>query len=131
MFDSRLERLLTYRLGAAIDCWGRKRLVRRGSRGGVWFLDPTQLDTPEASGAGPDRDMARRAALNELRQSGCLTETELATLNGLVAEKLTLEEIAARDGCTRQAVVARLVGNSRGQGGVVKKARRLLGRVTP
>jgi hypothetical protein len=47
---------------------------------------------------------------------------EIRTLHALVVLRLTIAEIAIRDGCSRQAVLARLNGNSRGQGGIIKKA---------
>ena len=126
MFDSPAERTLTYRLASAYDCWGRRRSLRWASRGGVWFLDATELDQqlPEPVPATADTRQQRLAAIVA---SGLFTPTELATtLRALVIERLTIEEIAQRDGCSRQAVVARLVGNSRRQGGILKKAQALL-----
>ena len=74
-----------------------------------------------------DTDADRADQLSALQSSGRFTATELDTLRGLVLDRLSIGEIAERHGCTRQAVIARLVGNSRGQGGIVKKARALLG----
>lgn len=125
MFDSSAERYLVYRLAAAHDCWGHRRAVRHGVRNGIWFLDPTGLDEPAAEPAyAPTCNREERLA--EFVASGRFTCTELATLRALVVERLTIDEIAQRDGCSRQAVLARLVGNSRGQGGILKKAQALL-----
>jgi hypothetical protein len=125
MFDSPAERSLVYRLAVAYDCWGQRRAVRHGSRNGIWFLDPTGLDEPASkSDAAPSCNREERLA--EFVASGRFTRTELATLRALVVERLTIDEIAQRDGCSRQAVLARLVGNSRGQGGILKKAQALL-----
>ncbi len=103
----------------------RRRSLRYGARGGVWFLDATELDQqlPEPVPANAD---TRRQQLAAAVASGQFTPPELATLRALVIERLTIEEIAQRDGCSRQAVMARLTGNSRGQGGILKKARSLL-----
>lgn len=125
MLDSFAERLLTYRLSAAYDCWGHRRAIRHGSRNGIWFLDPRGLDDPQATAADAPT-YNREQKLAELAVSGRFTPTELATLHALVVEHLTIDDIARRDGCSRQAVVARLTGNSRGQGGILRKARSLL-----
>lgn len=126
MSDSSFDRTLSYRLSAAYDCWGSRRSLRRGSQHGIWFLDPVGLDEPAAEPAPAYSDGYRQRRLEEFRSSGQFTEIELATLEALVMEHLTIEEIAGRSGCSRQAVMARLIGNSRGQGGIVKKARQLL-----
>ncbi len=125
MFDSPAERFLLYRLAAAYDCWGRRRTVRRGSRNGVWFLDPTGLDQPAVEETHAST-CNREEKLAEFCASGRFTRTQLATLRALVVDRMTIDDIARRDGCSRQAVLARLVGNSRGQGGIVKKAQALL-----
>jgi len=57
-----------------------------------------------------------------LAASGILTARELSTLRRLL-DGLSFAEIAAQDGCTRQAVIARLIGNSKGQGGALRKCR--------
>lgn len=128
MFDAPFDRTLTFRLSAAADCWGRRRMLRRGIRNGVWFIDGAGLDEPQpddpADTAHADDD--RRGALQRLIASGAFTHVETATLHALVIERLTIAEIAARDRCSRQAVMARLVGNSRGQGGILRKARTLM-----
>lgn len=125
MFDPCGERTLSYRLAAAYDCWGHRRPLRCGSRGGIWFIDAGTLGEPCADEPlAPDTTRVERLA--GLVGSGRFTPTEISTLEALVTQRLTLEEIAERDGCTRQAVIARLAGNSRGQGGIVKKARALL-----
>jgi hypothetical protein len=125
MFDSPADRTLTYRLSAAYDCWGQRRALRHGVRNGIWFLDPTGLDEPPATDAEA-QVCDREQKLADFHSSGRFTPTELATLRALIVERLTIEEIACRDGCSRQAVVARLVGNSRGQGGILKKAGRFV-----
>lgn len=119
------KRTLTYRLASAYDCWGRRRSLRRGSRNGIWFLDARGLDEPPVDDV-PVSDCTREQALAGLAASGRFTTIELATLHALVTDCLTIDDIAQRDGCSRQAVLARLVGNSKGQGGILKKARALL-----
>jgi hypothetical protein len=125
MFDSPAERTLSYRLAAAYDCWGHRRELRCGTRGGVWFLDARALAEQRTDAPEIDAD-TRCQQLAALIASGRFTATEVATLRALVVERLTIDEIAERDGCSRQAVMARLTGNSRGQGGILKKARLLL-----
>lgn len=125
MFDSPTERILTYRLSAAYDCWGRRRNLRCGTRGGVWFLDRGEIDEPQPNQLHIDNN-ARCQQLAVIVASGRFTATEIATLHALVIDRLSIDEIAQRDGCSPQAVKARLTGNSRGQGGILKKARTLL-----
>jgi len=130
MFDSSLDRTLSWRLGLVYDYTGARRTVRRGTRNGIWFLDPSSLgDVPvDEPRDGPEVDGVWRVrALEALRASGVFTPIELATLHALTIEKLTIAEVATRDRCSRQAVMARLVGNSRGQGGILRKALRLHG----
>ena len=128
MFDSTLDRKLTYRLSSAYDCWGQRRTLRRGTQNSIWFIDGSGLDVPSVETEPADHDDARTDRLAVLESSGRFTTTEIKTLQALVLERLTVTEIAERHGCSRQAVLARLVGNSRGQGGIVKKAHALLGR---
>lgn len=126
MFDPGFERVLSYRLSAVHDCWGNRRQVRCGTQSGTWFLDASCLtQAAPLDDGGDDPALARQQKLTEFQQSGRFSPTELATLHALVVERLTIAEIAERDGCSRQAVMARLVGNSRAQGGIVKKARAL------
>lgn len=126
MFDSPAERILTYRLASAYDCWGRRRPLRRGTRNGIWFIDATGLDRPQIDDDVPVSISTREQQMATFVASGRFTPIELATLQALVIGRLTIGEIALRDGCSRQAVVARLVGNSKRQGGILKKARSLL-----
>lgn len=128
MLDSSFDRILAYRLSSAYDCWGNRRSLRRGTRNGIWFLDATGIDEPAVEDRPVDPGAEREQALADLQASGHFTTTELATLRSLIVDRLTIAEIAERHGCTRQAVLARLVGNSRGQGGIVKKAQALLRR---
>ena len=128
MFDSAFDRKLTYRLSAAYDCWGNRRALRRGARNGLWFIDASTLDHPHTEAAPVDCHADRARALDTLRSSGRFTPLELATLHALIVEGSTIAEIATRHRCSRQAVIARVVGNSRGQGGILKKARALLRR---
>ena len=125
MFDSPAERTLTYRLASAHDCWGHRRPLRWGMRHGVWFLDATGLDE-QAPDDIPVSTFSREHRLAEFASSGRFTGIELATLHALIVDRLTINEIARRDGCSRQAVVARLIGNSKGQGGILRKGRSLL-----
>ena len=99
--------LSTYRLSAAYDCWGIRRSLRRGSRNGLWFLDATCLGEPVTvrdadADAEVDRAAARPQRLAALQMSGQFSQTEIATLHALVIERLTIAEIAERDGCSRQ-----------------------------
>ena len=128
MFDSAFDRTLTYRLSSAYDCWGNRRTLRRGTHNGIWFIDASGIDEPTVEAPRIDPDAARARGLTELQASGRFTAIELATLHALIVERLCISEIAERHGCSRQAVLARLVGNSRGQGGLLKKARALLRR---
>ncbi|MFA5910307.1 MAG: hypothetical protein WC815_16115 [Vicinamibacterales bacterium] len=128
MFDSAFDRTLSYRLSAAYDCWGNRRSLRRGTRNGIWFIDASAIDQPATEAQPVDPDPARERGLRELQSSGRFTTLELATLHSLIIERATIAEIAERHGCSRQAVIARLVGNSRGQGGILKKAQALLRR---
>lgn len=124
MFDPALDRLLAYRAGVVADCWGQRRDVHHGNRNRIWFLDPLGLDEPivAAPSSADDVRAFRREMLAAFAASGQFTKIELATLEALVIDQLTIGEIAERDGCSRQAIVARIVGNSRGQGGILKKA---------
>jgi hypothetical protein len=126
--ESPLDRILSYRLARVSDCWGNRRAVRTGKRNGVWFVDGPAVQAPDTTASPLDPAPRRRDDLARLRASGRFSAIELATLEALAAERLTLNEIAERDGCSRQAVVARLAGNSKGQGGILKKARAVLAR---
>lgn len=126
MLDSLTERSLTYRLGAAYDCWGHRRALKHGVRNGIWFLDPIGLGERLPEEAAADTVSDRERKLAAFAASARFTPTEIATLRALVVERLTINQVAQRDGCSRQAVLARLVGNSRGQGGILKKAQALL-----
>ena len=125
MFDPAFDRTLSYRLSSAYGCWGHRRSLRRGTRNGIWFLDATTIDEPLNPESRVDSTAPRQDQLAELRSSEHFTPIELATLEALVVERMTIAEIAQRDGCSRQAVLARIVGNSRGQGGILKKVRAL------
>lgn len=122
MFDPSFDRTLSYRLSAAYDCWGHQRLLRRGIQNGIWFLDPAGIDVPLDEDTPADENGTRARQLSAFEASGRFSSIELATLYALVVERLTIAEIAQRDNCSRQAVMARLVGNSRRQGGILKKA---------
>lgn len=128
MLDSTLDRTLTYRLSAAYDCWGNRRSLRRGTQNGIWFIDASGINEPAIDAPPIDRGAARARDLAEFRSSGRFTVLELATLHALIVERSSIGEIAEQHGCSRQAVLARLGGNSRGQGGILKKARALLRR---
>ena len=125
MFDPSFDRILSYRLSSAYDYWGHRRSLRRGIQHGIWFLDPTGIDEPPACDTQIDTSATREQRLAEFQSSGRFSAIEIATLHALIVERLTIAEIARRDGCSRQAVVARLVWNSRRQGGILKKARAL------
>lgn len=129
MFDSPFERTLTYRRAVAHDCWGNRRALRCGVRNHVWFIDATSFDELPVIEQPEDPTPGRLSMLDDFAAAGCFTPIELATLHALAVERLTLTEIARRDGCSRQAVLARLIGNSRRQGGIVRKARALRDRI--
>ena len=120
------DRILTYRLSAAYDCWGSRRSLRRGSHNGLWFVDAAELDEPAPAEPLTDSSSDRECILQRFAASGRFTDKELSTLRALTVERMTIAEIAARDRCSRQAVIARLIGNTRGQGGILRKARVLL-----
>lgn len=126
MLDSSLDRFLAFRLSTAADCWGRRRSLRSGTRNGIWFVTPSGFDQPLEDDALADPAENRAAILQRFIDSGAFTSTEIETLQALAIERLSVAELAERDGCTRQAVMARLAGNNRGQGGILKKARALL-----
>ena len=123
------ERAFHYFHSAAFDCWGVRRGVTRARRGGgLWYLSLQGFDEPPNSDLEAVQDEGeRKTQLARLEASGAFTAIELATLRALALQHLTFDEIAGRDGCSRQAVVARVVNNSKHQGGMLKKARRLLG----
>ncbi len=126
MLDSSLDRFLSFRLAIAADCWGRRRSLKSGTRNGIWFVTSGEFDQPLQDDAIADPAEDRAEILQRFIDSGVFTTTEIATLQALAIERLTVAELAERDGCTRQAVMARLAGNSRGQGGILRKARALL-----
>lgn len=123
MFDQSLDRTLSYRLASAYDCWGRRRTLRSGIQHGTWFLDARDIDEPASEDVPVDTGPAREDWLAVFKLSERFSAIELATLDALIVERLTISEIAQRDGCSRQAVVARIVGNSKRQGGILKKSR--------
>ena len=102
MLASSLERALTCRLAEAYDCWGQRRAARCGSRHGIWYVDPIGWDAPASRVPAVDRDPGREAALARMTASGQFTGIELRTLRALVIERMTIAEIAKRDGCTPQ-----------------------------
>lgn len=126
MLDSAFDRTLTYRLSSAYDCWGNRRSRRRGTQNGIWFIDSSRIDEPVVDAPLLDRCADRVRSLTELQSSGRFTAIELATLHALIVDRLSIGEIAGQRGCSRQAVLARLVGNARGQGGILKKVHALL-----
>lgn len=126
MFDSSFERLLSHRLGVANDCWGQRRHLRTGCRHSLWYFDPRGFDEPAPPDVPTVDHYGRREhKLASLIAAGVFTDLEIRTLRRLVLNRMSFSEIAAADGCSRQAVVARIVGNSRGQGGILKKVRAL------
>jgi hypothetical protein len=125
VFDSAFDRLLSKRLQLAYDCWGQQRALRVGTRHGVWFFDAWDFDRREIYAPDGDEDeqpLSRVHKLEVLARSGAFTDLELSTIRRLAIDRMTISEIAAADGCSRQAVMARLAGNSKGQGGILKKA---------
>lgn len=83
--------------------------------------DPTNDDTAPADA---DHGLPRHDRLHLLATSGRFSATEVRTLYLLAVERLTVAQVASIERCTRQAIVARLVGNSKRQGGLMKKAAR-------
>lgn len=131
MLDSSLDRVLAFRLATAADCWGRRRSLKSGTRNGIWFITSDSFDQPLPDNDAPEPAEDRAAILQRFIASGFFTAIEIATLQALAIERLTVAELAERDGCTRQAVMARLAGNSRGQGGIFRKAQALLATSDP
>lgn len=101
-------------------------LVKQNGRY-VIGASPSGVDTPTNENANPEDesdtlDRSRRFQL--LATSGRFTATEVRTLYLLAVKSLTVAQVAAIERCSRQAIVARLVGNSKQQGGLLKKATR-------
>ncbi len=115
-------------LARVADHDGAARQITVAKRNGRYAIavsapgdnEPTSAEPGVADASAADR----RERLERMVDSGRFTTTELRTLRCLIVEQLTILEIAARERCTRQAIVARLVGNSKGQGGLVRKADR-------
>lgn len=83
-----------------------------------------ELTREEAAPGDDDDALERRHRFHLLAASGRFSATEVRTLYLLAVEQLTVAQVAALERCTRQAIVARLIGNSKRQGGLVKKAAR-------
>lgn len=88
---------------------------------------PSGREEPTNEGAAQDDaddGLARYERFHLLATSGQFSAAEVRTLHLLAVERLTVAQVAALERCTRQAIVARLVGNSKRQGGLVKKPAR-------
>ena len=122
----------SYPAALVYDCWGQAHRSPTVRRNGSRVSLPAPLDCPIYSeqheededdpdpdeGAVPDQ---RVLLLQALERSPRFTQVEIRTLHALVVEGLTLTQIARIEGCSRQAVVARLVGSNAGHGGVLRK----------
>lgn len=116
------------------DCWGQPHRSRSVKRNGSRVYLPARLDHPvevEQMQEDPARmsdgpsGHERALALQALQHSARFTQTEMRTLSALVVDGLSLSEIARAEGCSRQAIVARLVGSTAGHGGILRKVRAL------
>lgn len=121
--------LESYPASVVRDIYGRQHRSRSFKWNGVRVYVPHHLETVEASDSSltdaaiQDRgsELARRdTILAALIASGRFTPAEIRTLTAL-ARGQSLNEIARADGCSRQAVIARLTGNSAGHGGLLRK----------
>ncbi len=119
------ERAHHYFRELAYDCWGTIRTLRRSRRGGLYLIDAGAFGFPDFDTARADSDGHRRVSYRRMCQSGRFTPTQLDTIRALAFERLTIAELAGRERCTRQAIVSRVLGNSRGQGGIARSAERL------
>ena len=118
------ERRIHFNLSRTYDCRSLRRVLRRSRRNRLWHLSSEGFDIPERIAPGGDGgvDERRRRMFTELAGSGQFTPTQLATIQALAFERLTVRELAARQGVSRQAIAARLRGNSRHQGGILRRA---------
>lgn len=119
------ERAFHFQSASAYDCWGNRRPLRTSRRHGLWAVDAVGFDLadPEPAPDRADAEACRRRAFRAFTESRRFTARELATIDALAFGNLTITELARREGCTRQAIMARIMGNSRGQGGLLRKAR--------
>jgi len=118
-------------LAMVADHDGVARPVTPAKQNGRYIIGapPSHHDEPAnadaaSDAADADNSPERRHRLHLLATSGRFSVTEVRTLYLLAVEQLTVAQVAALERCTRQAIVARLVGNSKRQGGLVKKAAR-------
>jgi hypothetical protein len=79
----------------------------------------TPVDEPDVERGDPWMERLRRLVL--FSASGRFSRIELRTIYALAIDGLSVAQIAHIDQCSRQAVLARLHGNSKGQGGLLKK----------
>lgn len=114
---------MSRRRSKVYDCWGQPHRSRSVRRNGSRVYLPARLDHPveveqmqedPARTSDARRDHERTAALQALQHSARFTQTEMRTLSALVVDGLSLSEIARAEGCSRQAIVARLVGSTAG-----------------
>lgn len=116
-------------LAAVSDLSGRRQPASRFKHNGRYIFTGGAIDllydepTSESDRDSCDaaRAAARRRQFDVFAQSGRFSETELRTIRALAFEHLTVAQFAQLDGCSRQAVLARVHGNSRHQGGLLKK----------
>jgi hypothetical protein len=122
------ERAFHFHMAAAYDYRGNRRPLRAFRQHGIWAVCAYDFELPSSAreSSSADRDERRRGIFQALVASRRLTARQLATINALAFGRYTIAELAAHEGCSRQAIVARIIGNSRGQGGLVRRARRLL-----
>lgn len=114
-------------LAAVADQAGTRVLVTFVKHNGrnIIVSPAPERDAPETHAPGDSqtaKDRLTRYAM--LATSGLFSPTEVRTMHALAFGGLTLSQLAQCDGCSTQAIRARLQGNSKRQGGLLKKARR-------
>lgn len=116
------DRAHHYVRGLAYDCWGATRPLPRARRGGLFCADARHFGSPDSP--SPTDDDGRPQMYRGFVGSGRFTETQIRTIHALAFERLTVSELAAREHCGRQAIVARVIGNSKRQGRILRAAER-------
>lgn len=114
-------------LAAVSDHAGRRHPVSLAKRNGraivvhSCFDDAGETPDDELDVEPGDPRMERLRRFVLLAASGRFSRIELRTIYALAVDGLSVAQIACIDRCSRQAVMARLYGNSKGQGGLLKK----------
>ena len=114
-------------LAAVSDHSGRKipvGFVKHNGRVAITVFPDDSHAADHGDVPASESPVDRPALFSRFVRSGRFTPIELRTIHALAFEQITLAGLARMDGCSRQAVHARLYGNSKHQGGLLKKVRR-------